>query len=120
MMWLTLRERVTLTIVGISLVAGIGLRVWQQQRSPIAVRMGVAPSEAASWDAQLAQARQIDVNHAALEELERLPSIGPVVAQRILNYRQAHGPFQRVDDLLAVPGIGPKTLEGFREYVRVQ
>lgn len=119
-MWLTSRERVTLLLAGMLMVIGIGVRIWQRQRPPIAVRMGVVPSNTALWDAQVLHASQVDVNRAALEELERLPAVGPVVAQRIMDYRQHHGPFQQVEDLLAVPGIGPKTLETLRECVRVQ
>ena len=60
---------------------------------------------------------RINVNTATAEELEALPRIGPALAQRIIAYRQAHGPFQKVDDLLAVKGIGPALLETIRPYV---
>ena len=64
-------------------------------------------------------AEQISVNTAAAPELERLPGIGPVLAQRIVEYREQHGPFQRLEDLLEVEGIGPSKLENLQEYVRV-
>ena len=47
----------------------------------------------------------------------RCPGVGPVTAQKILDYRQKHGAFQSVDELDAVPGIGPKRLEQLRELV---
>ncbi|MCL6445952.1 MAG: helix-hairpin-helix domain-containing protein [Alicyclobacillus sp.] len=50
---------------------------------------------------------QIDVNTATLATLETLPDIGPTRAGAILTYRQQHGPFRAVSDLLNVPGIGP-------------
>jgi competence protein ComEA len=48
----------------------------------------------------------LDLNTATLEQLDALPGIGPTTAQKILDYRQAHGPFRSVADLDAVPGIG--------------
>lgn len=57
----------------------------------------------------------VDVNTAGLDELQRLKGIGPVLAQRIIDYREEHGPFQSVEDLLEVKGIGEATLEKFRK-----
>ena len=59
----------------------------------------------------------IDVNTADAYDLDRLPGIGPSKAEAILTYREEHGPFQTVDDLLAVSGIGEVTLENLRPYV---
>jgi competence protein ComEA len=52
-------------------------------------------------------AAPVDLNSATLEQLEALPGIGPVTAQKILDYRQQHGAFHSVDELQGVPGIGP-------------
>jgi competence protein ComEA len=49
----------------------------------------------------------LDLNSATLEQLEGLPGIGPVTAQKILDYRQQHGAFHSVTELQGVPGIGP-------------
>jgi len=62
---------------------------------------------------------RLDLNTASVEELERLPGIGPRTAQAIVDYRLKHGPFRRLEDLLAVPGIGPATLERIRPQVTV-
>ena len=56
----------------------------------------------------------MDVNTAGLAELETLDGIGPVLAQRIIDYREENGPFTSLDELLEVKGIGEATLEGFR------
>jgi competence protein ComEA len=54
---------------------------------------------------------------ATIEELDELPGVGPVTAQKIVDWRTAHGPFRTVDDLDQVPGIGPARLEQLRELV---
>ncbi len=64
-------------------------------------------------------AGRIDLNRADAPELERLPGIGPSLAQKIIDYRDDHGPFQQVDDLLNVPGIGPAKLDAIRDQVAV-
>lgn len=61
----------------------------------------------------------IDLNTADQTVLETLPRIGPALAQRIIAWREEHGRFASVDDLLAVSGIGEKMLAGMRDLVRV-
>lgn len=61
----------------------------------------------------------IDLNAADQDALETLPRIGPALAERIILWREENGRFRSVDDLLAVPGIGEKLLDGIREQVRV-
>lgn len=63
---------------------------------------------------------RLNVNRATAAELEKLPGIGPTLAARIVAYRTEHGPFRAVDELVRVPGIGPKTLEGLRDLVTVE
>jgi competence protein ComEA len=61
----------------------------------------------------------IELNHATLIELEQLPETGPKLATAIIRFREKSGPFQRVEDLLAIPGITKKRLEKMRPYVRI-
>ena len=61
----------------------------------------------------------VDLNLAQASELRQLPGVGPQLADRIVDHRQKHGPFQKVDDLQAVHGIGPATLERLRHFVLV-
>lgn len=55
--------------------------------------------------------RPVNINSASLEELTRLTRVGPVIGQRIIDYRNANGPFEQPEDLLNVKGIGPKIFE---------
>lgn len=61
----------------------------------------------------------VDLNTAGAAELQTLPGIGPVLAERIVTWREANGPFASVDALLDVSGIGPAVLGQLRDLVRV-
>ncbi|WP_353987966.1 ComEA family DNA-binding protein [Ruicaihuangia caeni] len=61
----------------------------------------------------------VNVNTATATELEALPRIGPALAARIIEWRERHGRFRTVDDLIAVSGIGEKLLDGLRDLVTV-
>ena len=61
----------------------------------------------------------LDLNRATEEELERLPGIGPVLARRIVQYRETRGTFRDVEQLRQVKGIGKKTFERIRTFVAV-
>jgi competence protein ComEA len=59
----------------------------------------------------------VAVNRAGVTELETLPGVGPVLAERIVAYRDQNGPFSRVEDLLHVPGIGESKLAAIRDLI---
>ncbi|MBL7033526.1 MAG: ComEA family DNA-binding protein [Candidatus Delongbacteria bacterium] len=62
----------------------------------------------------------LDINRASATELETLPGVGPVLAQRIVDWRQQQGPFLQEDDLLQVRGIGQRSLERLLPLIRVE
>lgn len=62
---------------------------------------------------------KVNINTASVSELEQLPGIGEVIAQRIVDYRTQHGPFKTVRDLLKVDGIGEKKFESIQDHVTV-
>jgi len=68
----------------------------------------------------LQQRLLVDLNRAEVEDLVRLPGIGPELAARIVEFRDRSGGFRHVDDLLAVPGIGPGIVEKIRNRVRIR
>ncbi len=63
---------------------------------------------------------KVNLNHATCDELTQLKGIGPVIAQKIVDYRETYGPFKKIEDLMKVNGIGPKIFEGIREQITVE
>jgi competence protein ComEA len=59
----------------------------------------------------------VDLNTATAEQLDALPGIGPTTAQKIIDYRQQHGPYTSIDDLDAISGIGPAKIDSLRGLV---
>jgi competence protein ComEA len=74
------------------------------------------PGSAASAGAPGAEAK-VSLGSATIEQLDELPGVGPVTAQKIVDWRATHGPFRSVDDLDDVPGIGPARIEQLRDLV---
>jgi competence protein ComEA len=61
----------------------------------------------------------LDLNLASADDLEAIPGIGPVLAKRIIEFREKHGPLKDIEVLLNVKGVGPKKLEMIRRYVEI-
>lgn len=89
----------------------------------LVVKAGAAPAPApgapAAPGAAGAPGGLVNVNTASATELEALPGIGEVIAQRIVDHRTANGPFASVEELLEVSGIGEAILGSIRELVTV-
>lgn len=62
---------------------------------------------------------QVDINSAEWPEWILLPGVGESLARRIVEFRHAHGPFDSIDDLRRVSGLGPKTLAKIRPYLQI-
>ncbi|PIR18392.1 MAG: hypothetical protein COV46_00260 [Deltaproteobacteria bacterium CG11_big_fil_rev_8_21_14_0_20_49_13] len=63
--------------------------------------------------------QKLDINVASVADLEVIPGIGPSLAKRIVEYRNAHGPFRSIEELDPVNGVGPKILERLKIYLKL-
>lgn len=62
---------------------------------------------------------KIDINTASLEDLDKIPGVGPKTAAAIIEYRSANGAFKRIEDIMNVKGIGPKKFEAMEGYISI-
>jgi len=81
--------------------------------APAAAAASAPPKAAAT------EARPIDLNTADGAALESVPGIGKSLSQRIVTFREKNGPFNSVDDLLKVQGVGEKSIQKLRPYLTV-
>ena len=84
---------------------------------PVLCAVLLAAAVAGADGAGPSQKGVVNINTASAEQLQLLPGIGPALAKRIIEFREANGPFEKVDELVAVRGIGEKSLAKLRPYV---
>jgi len=85
----------------------------------IGLALGLIVSPIVSAQAAAKAGDKVNINTASLAELEKLPRIGPQIAQRILDYRKENGNFKKVEDILKVRGIGEKVFEQLKDLITV-
>ena len=111
------------TLDGILRVRGIGPSTFKRIRPHLevtAIPRGLARRAPTSGAHSTAIIRPVDINRADSVSLLNLPGIGPSLAGRILAYRKRHGPFERVEQLVKVRGIGPVTMAKLHGHVAVR
>ncbi|MDO5567515.1 MAG: helix-hairpin-helix domain-containing protein, partial [Planctomycetia bacterium] len=62
----------------------------------------------------------VEINTASVAEFRQLPGIGPTLAKTIVAWREEHGPFQKIEDIKLVPGIGPKKYDVLKAFIFVE
>ena len=115
----TFYEKIVLLVLSVSLLAGsivLYKRNSRPYRGITVVENGFIEELSIGQVEELITERsKVNINEASAEELTVIPGIGEVLAERIVGYRESHGSFYNVNDLLNVPGIGEKKLEKIKE-----
>lgn len=106
------REKVVVIFLASALIVGVGLNFFKAVK-----HSRTKVSEVRLLTEEESSEVGLDINRATVEQLEALPGIGPVIACRIVEYREKHGRFKTVKDLLNVSGIGPKRLAAIKDFV---
>lgn len=89
-----------------------------QHRNILPVILGVLVVTAVAGGVEGSQpSGVVNINTASSEELQLLPRVGPALAGRIIEFREANGPFQSVEEILAVKGIGESSFEKLEPYI---
>lgn len=136
------RERIAICILILALLVGIAViqihhRMLSQNPDDLTPEDSIAVSKLAEFTQTLKESPvdsaeagaieklpyspfPININKAAAAELEALPGIGPVLAERIINYRQLYGPFTAIDSLINVSGIGKRKLSKITGLITIQ
>ncbi|MCU0303381.1 MAG: helix-hairpin-helix domain-containing protein [Thermoanaerobaculales bacterium] len=86
-------------------------------RTTIAVLALIVIASSFATAAESASAGVVNINTASVDQLQLLPRVGPALAQRIVDFRETNGPFGSIDELVAVKGIGEKSLESLEPYL---
>jgi competence protein ComEA len=97
-----------------------GLQIWVPSRQPNQESgPGSETGENSDDQRSTTSGSLININTATQEELETLPQIGSITAEKIINYRQTEGYFISIEDIQKVPGIGPATYEKIKDLITV-
>jgi len=104
----------------------LAARVEDAQRLDVPFVSGYIPEEGQGFavisegtPSPLAGEELVNINTASVEELDKLPGIGPTTAQKIIAYREENGPFARIEDIVNVSGIGSAIYEGLKDLITV-
>ena len=130
MLGFTKKETIVILFLAAGFVCGTGIHYIQKKTLPLPepVNAMTVNKAHAGTDKQMLPDQggeiytvpEIHLNTASSDLLQEVPGIGPVTAKKIVLYRDQNGPFQSVEDLVCVKGIGPKTIEKIKNYLTVK
>jgi len=110
-------EKILLSLTAVFLC---GLLALSAQDRRAAETVGVETERTVAQEEILGDLMPVNLNTAPAEELTQLPGIGPELAQRIVEYREGHGPFQTAAEIMLVSGIGEKKYEDMKDRITVE
>jgi len=127
----TRREESVLLFLVVSFVVGMGVKLYRSYWAPLPavlaeknislsfIEKNTGEEEKKGVKTEVTT-RQVFLNTATQEDLERLPGIGPVTAGRIIKYREERGFFSSLEELTKVKGVGQKTVEKLKPYLKLK
>lgn len=107
-------------VLAVLVVVGIGWGVLSGRSDTLRREEAVAAVASSAEGSTLPSAAMVNLNTATSAQLRSLPGVGAALAERIIEYRRSHGPFERVEQLDKVRGIGPATMARIRAMVYVE
>ncbi len=130
MLGFTRNEKMVLFFLVFGFIVGLGVWIYRQNYEPVPIiseyilnqenlLSGKVNEEETDPEETKNPNLLISINKATLEQLEYLPGIGPVMAKRIIAYRDQHHGFRTIDELVEIKGIGEKTVEKLKPYVQI-
>ncbi|MFH1940912.1 MAG: helix-hairpin-helix domain-containing protein [bacterium] len=126
----TRREMVVLLFLLVGFVGGMGVRMYRHRWAPLP-EYKEEVSDYTTVEDRVDEKKQVEdfggigrepfhLNKATKAELESLPGIGPAIAARIIEYREQHGGFRTIEELAEVRGLGSKTVEKLKPFLKLQ
>jgi comEA protein len=121
----TPQEIKALILLLVTLVVGSGITLYKRTHPQFAPELVVEkrevnfPSQAQFSSHQESKEMKININQATAAQLQLLPGVGPVLSERIIKYRESQGRFEKIEDLMQVQGIGPKTFQQVKDLLSV-
>ncbi len=106
-------------ITALFLCVALGVFVGRRTAG-VYIPLNDAATTATENNTQSDEIGKIDLNTATLQQLQLLPGVGPTIAQRILDYRSEVGGFENIEQIMEVKGIGEKTFEALKDYIKVE
>jgi competence protein ComEA len=119
---LTKDEKKIIIFLILSALVGSGINYYKKLKSQVELKL--IPSnlnkDTRDIDVILKESKSVNINSSDLEQLTRLPGIGPTLAKRIIEYRNTNGPFKNREDLRNVRGIGGKKFAEIKEFLTLE
>ena len=115
----TKTEKLLLGLTALFLCGLLAL-FFHDRRAAQSAAVAVETERAASQEEVLKDLVSVNLNTASVEELADLPGIGAELARRVVEYREEHGPFAAIEEIMEVSGIGEGKFEGLKERVTVE